>query len=92
MGNPLGLSINPQAACRASSQHCQSRLLQHTRTVVTRQALLPVKHRVAAIRVLVNLDTGMHEVRAQRTGRDLQMKTVKRHGIVIGNLTLFLDA
>jgi hypothetical protein len=51
-----------------------------------------VENGVAAVRVLAHLDTGMHEVRPQRTGRDLQMKTVERHGIVVGDLALFLDA
>ena len=47
---------------------------------------------VAAIRVLAHFYPGMHEVRPQRTGRDLQMKAVERHGIIVGDLALFLDA
>ena len=93
MGNPLGLSINPPASDRGRS--CNRRdggSPQHARTVETREASRPVENGVAAIRVLAHFDPSMHEVRPQWTGGDLRTQGIERHGIIVADLTLYLNA
>jgi hypothetical protein len=65
---------------------------QHTRAVVTAETPLSVEHRVASVMVLADLHLDMHEVRTQRTGRDLQLSPTERYRIVLADLALFLHA
>src|SRR5512132_2727728 len=60
--------------------------------IVVGEPARPPEDRQPAVRVFVDAHLGAHEVRTQRRRRDLQGEPLPFDGVVVADLTLFLDA
>jgi hypothetical protein len=60
--------------------------------IVVGEPVRPPEDRQPAVRVFVDAHLGAHEVRTQRRRRDLQGEPLPFDGVVVADLTLFLDA